>query len=180
MSAAMRRLLSTALILSLTACASTPTPAVQTAPPTPVTTEPPTTTSMEPADAGAPTATTPEAADAGTTTATTTPTTATTTPTTATTTPTTATTTPTTATTTTPAGGGTAAQGRAVFQRVCARCHEDGEPDGPVPNLRWSEARMREMVRNGNRRMRAIPVTRLTDADLATLVVYLRSTHAIQ
>ncbi len=180
MSAAMRRLLSTALILSLTACASTPTPAVQTAPPTPVTTEPPTTTSVETADAGAPTATTPEAADAGTAEATT----PTTTPTTATTTPATASTTPTTATTThpatTPAGGGTAAQGRAVFQRVCARCHEDGEPDGPVPNLRWSEARMREMVRNGNRRMRAIPVTRLSDADLATLVVYLRSTHAIQ
>jgi mono/diheme cytochrome c family protein len=181
MSAAMRRLLSTALILSLTACASTPTPAVQTTPPPPVTTEPPTTTSVETADAGAPTATTPvEAADAGTAEATTT----TTTPTTASTTPTTASTTPTTATTThpatTPAGGGTVAQGRAVFQRVCARCHEDGEPDGPVPNLRWSEARMREMVRNGNRRMRAIPVTRLSDADLATLVVYLRSTHAIQ
>lgn len=175
MSVAMRRLLSTALILSLTACASTPTPAVQTAPPAPVTTEPPTTTSVEATDAGAPTAaTTPEAAaDAGTPEATTTPTT--TTPTT--TTPTTATTTP---ATTPPAGGGTVAQGRAVFQRVCARCHEDGEPDGPVPNLRWSEARMREMVRNGNRRMRAIPTTRLSDADLATLVLYLRSTHAIQ
>lgn len=172
----MRRLLPTALILSLAACASTPTPAVQTAPPPPVTTEPPTTTSVETTDAGAPTAaTTPEAtADAGTPEATTAPaTTATTTPAPAT--STTASTTPTAS-----AGGGTPAQGRAVFQRVCARCHEDGEPDGPVPNLRWSEARMREMVRNGNRRMRAIPVTRLSDADLATLVVYLRSTHAIQ
>jgi len=178
MSVAMRRLLSTALILSLTACASTPTPAVQTAPPAPVTTEPPTTTSVEATDAGAPTAaTTPEAAaDAGSPEATTTP--ATTTP--ATTTPAATTPTTTTPATTPPAGGGTVAQGRAVFQRVCARCHEDGEPDGPVPNLRWSEARMREMVRNGNRRMRAIPTTRLSDADLATLVVYLRSTHAIQ
>ena len=72
------------------------------------------------------------------------------------------------------------AQGRAVYQRVCARCHEDGEDEGPTPNKRWAEARMRAMIRNGNRRMRAIPTTRLSDADLTLLVSYLRSTHAIQ
>ena len=166
----MRRLLSTALILSLAACASTPAPAVQTAPPTVTTTAPPTTTSVEVSDAGAPTAATPEAADAGAVEAATPVDTATT-----------ATTTATTATAaTTAAAGNPVAQGRAVYQRVCARCHEDGEDEGPTPNKRWAEARMRTLIRNGNRRMRAIPTTRLSDADLTLLVSYLRSTHAIQ
>lgn len=166
----MRRLLSTALILSLAACASTPAPAVQTAPPTVTTTEPPTTTSVEVSDAGAPTAATPEAADAGAVGAATPVDTAA---------PATTATATTTATTTAPAGN-PVALGRAVYQRVCARCHEDGEDEGPTPNKRWAEARMRTLIRNGNRRMRAIPTTRLSDADLTLLVSYLRSTHAIQ
>nr|MBK7065702.1 cytochrome c [Deltaproteobacteria bacterium] len=170
----MRRLLFPALILSLAACASTPAPAVQTAPPTVTTTEPPTTTSVEVSDAGAPTAATPESADAGAVGAATPVDTAA--PATATT-ATTATRPP--ATTTAPAGN-PVAQGRAVYQRVCARCHEDDEDEGPTPNKRWAEARMRALIRNGNRRMRAIPTTRLSDADLTLLVSYLRSTHAIQ
>jgi len=172
----MRRLLSTALILSLAACASTPAPAVQTAPPAVTTTAPPTTTSVEVSDAGAPTTATPEAADAGAVESATPVDTAAPATTTATATTTTATTT---ATATAPAGN-PVAQGRAVYQRVCARCHEDGEDEGPTPNKRWAEARMRTLIRNGNRRMRAIPTTRLSDADLTLLVSYLRSTHAIQ
>ncbi len=74
----------------------------------------------------------------------------------------------------------TVAQGRAVFQRICARCHEDNDPDGPHPNRRWPEARMRTLIRSGNSQMRAIPVARLSDADLAQLITYLRSTHAVQ
>lgn len=169
----MKRLLSTALILSIAACSSTPTPAVQTAPAI-AAAEPATTT--QPAVAASPTAAAPEASDAGAPEVTTAPsadagaavTTATTTP-------------PTTTTTsTTTAGGDPVVRGRAVFQRVCGRCHEDGEDEGPVPNLRWAEARMRTLVRTGNRRMRAIPAARLSDADLALVVAYLRSTHAIQ
>lgn len=173
----MRRLLSTALILSLAACASTPAPAVQTAPPAVTTTAPPTTTSVEASDAGAPTAATPEAADAGAVGAATPVDTAAPATTAAT---TTATPTATATATTTAPAGNPVAQGRAVFQRVCARCHEDGEDEGPTPNKRWAEARMRTLIRSGNRRMRAIPTTRLSDADLTLLVSYLRSTHAIQ
>ncbi|MBK8692430.1 MAG: cytochrome c [Deltaproteobacteria bacterium] len=175
----MRRLLSTALILSLAACASTPAPTVQTAPPTVTTTEPPTTTSVEVSDAGAPTAATPEAADASVVGAAT-PVDTAAPATTATTTTTATTATTTAAATTTAPAGNPVAQGRAVYQRVCARCHEDDEDEGPTPNKRWAEARMRTLIRNGNRRMRAIPTTRLSDADLTLLVSYLRSTHAIQ
>lgn len=72
------------------------------------------------------------------------------------------------------------AQGRAIFTRVCGRCHEDGDGEGPHPNLGWAESRMRTLVRSGNARMRAIPASRLSDGDLDTLMVYLRSTRAVR
>jgi mono/diheme cytochrome c family protein len=177
----MRRLLSTALCLSLAACASTPEPAVQSPAPN---AEPAPPAPAEPADAGALPAPTAEVADAGAPTpmppaddagaAGTTATAPTTTA------PTTTATAEPTPRPTTPATGNAVAQGRAVFQRVCARCHEDSNEEGPNPNLRWPEARMRTLVRSGNSRMRAIPVSRLSEADLTLLVGYLRSIRAIQ
>jgi mono/diheme cytochrome c family protein len=171
----MRRSLSMTLAFTIAACSSAPPPPVRApaatveAPAEPA--AEPTATAAEP-DAGA--AAEPVAATAPTETA---PTTAPT-ETAPTTTPSTTPSTP--ASRPVPAAGNAVAQGRAVFQRVCARCHEADDPDGPHPNRRWPEARMRTLVRNGNSRMRAIPASRLSDADLALLVSYLRSTHAIQ
>ncbi len=68
--------------------------------------------------------------------------------------------------------------GRTVFTRVCGRCHEDGESDGPAPNRNLEEARMRTIVRQGDGRMRAIPTSRLSDADLNAVIAYLRTTQA--
>lgn len=169
----MRRLLSPALCLSLAACSTTPAPPVRTPPPVSA----PEPAPVEPADAGAPLTPVPAVADADAatppapaedaSTAAPTPTTPTA--------PTAPTTRP-----TTPAAGNPVAQGRAVFVRVCGRCHEGGDDEGPNPNLRWPEARMRTLVRNGNSRMRAIPASRLSDADLTLVVGYLRSIRAIQ
>jgi len=72
------------------------------------------------------------------------------------------------------------ARGRAVFQRICATCHEPGDHEGPNAGLNWPEARMRTLIRNGNRRMRAIPPTRLSDADLVHLFAHLRATRVIR
>lgn len=92
-----------------------------------------------------------------------------------------------TATTSTPSRPTTAtpdaamiARGRAAHQRVCARCHEDGDSDGPHRNGNWAEARMRTQVRQGNRQMRPIPTSRLSDADLDALIAYYRSIRAVR
>ncbi len=80
-----------------------------------------------------------------------------------------------------PTGGADAvARGRTVFTRACGRCHEDNDSDGPSPNKNWAEDRMRNQVRQGSSRMRAIPVARLSDADLDLVIAYLRSTHAVR
>lgn len=72
------------------------------------------------------------------------------------------------------------ARGRAAHQRVCARCHEDGDSDGPHRNGNWPEDRMRRQVRQGDRQMRPIPVSRLSDADLDALIAYYRSIRAVR
>jgi mono/diheme cytochrome c family protein len=85
------------------------------------------------------------------------------------------------ATPATPAAtAGDAARGRTAFARVCGRCHEDGESDGPAPNRNLEEARMRTIVRQGSGRMRAIPTSRLSDGDLDAVIAYLRTTHAVR
>ena len=39
---------------------------------------------------------------------------------------------------------------------------------------------MRTIVRQGDGRMRAIPTSRLSDADLNAVIAYLRTTHAVR
>ncbi len=78
------------------------------------------------------------------------------------------------------APGGDVARGQAAFQRICATCHEPGDREGPRPGLNWPEARLRTLIRNGNRRMRAIPTSRLSDADLVHLFAHLRATRVIR
>lgn len=78
------------------------------------------------------------------------------------------------------AAAGDVARGHTAFNRVCGRCHEDGESDGPAPNRNLAEDRLRTIVRSGTGRMRAIPTSRLSDADLTHVIAYLRSTHAVR
>ncbi len=179
----MRCLFTPALILTLASCASTPVPGVQNTPaPSPTATATATATATEPAPATATATATTEGTDAAPPIATTSASPAAGPP------------EPTVdpgapapnATHPTPtahaavAVGGAVAEGHAVFQRICVRCHADGDSDGPTPNKRWPEARMRALIRNGSARMRAIPVTRMSDVELLRLVSYLRSTRTIQ
>lgn len=79
------------------------------------------------------------------------------------------------------AHGQTPPPGQAAFNRVCGRCHPNGDEDtGPaIRNRAITEARMREVIRTGTRRMRAIPATRLSDADLDAVIGYLRTMRAV-
>ncbi len=88
--------------------------------------------------------------------------------------------TPAAATTPPVADAATLARGRRAFTRACGNCHEDNDPEGPSPNHNWEEARMRSQVRQGAGRMRAIPVSRLSDADLDAMFAFFRSTHAVR
>ncbi len=72
------------------------------------------------------------------------------------------------------------ARGRRAFDRACGNCHEPNDPEGPSPNHNWSEERMRNQVRQGGGRMRAIPVARLSDADLTAMIAFFRTTHAVR
>jgi mono/diheme cytochrome c family protein len=62
------------------------------------------------------------------------------------------------------------ARGRRVYERVCETCHEDGPR---ITGRHLSEARVRHQVREGGSRMRAIPVGRLGEADLAAVCAFL-------
>jgi len=71
--------------------------------------------------------------------------------------------------------------GQRAFNRTCGRCHPDGGEDtGPeIRGRNLTEARMREVIRTGTRRMRPITPQRLTDADLEGVIAYLRTMHAV-
>ena len=75
-----------------------------------------------------------------------------------------------------------AAAARAAYDRACGRCHPNGEEDvGPrLRNIAWDEARMRRQVRQGGGSMRPIPVTRVSDADLAAAIAYMRTIRAVR
>jgi mono/diheme cytochrome c family protein len=74
------------------------------------------------------------------------------------------------------------AEGVPQFNRVCGRCHPDGnEDDGPdLHNKNLSVEAMTKVVRQGTKHMRPIRPTKLTDADLARVMVFLRSIHAVR
>jgi mono/diheme cytochrome c family protein len=95
---------------------------------------------------------------------------------------TTGTTTTTTTTTTTATADPAVAEGRAVFDRTCGRCHPGGAARvGPRLSGRAdAEAAVRRVVRNGDGTMRPIPTSRLSDGDLAKVLVFLRSIRAVR
>ncbi len=79
--------------------------------------------------------------------------------------------------------GAVAANARTIYDRVCGRCHPGGEEDIGVRlrDRRDPEAEVRATIRAGHGRMRPITTTRLSDADLALLIPYLRTTlHAVR
>ncbi|MFO0557999.1 MAG: cytochrome c [Polyangiales bacterium] len=95
-------------------------------------------------------------------------------------------TTQTTSTTSTTSSAATASaaatEARAIFDRTCGRCHPGGERRvGPrLAGRNDSEAHLREVVRNGDGTMRPIPASRLSDGDLAKVIVFLRSIRAVR
>jgi mono/diheme cytochrome c family protein len=146
------------LVVALLGCASTPTPAPTTTPPpaeAPVAAAPaPTTPTEAPVASTETPAATPEPAAPAAT--------------------------PEPAATPAAPAGPDVALGRAAFQRVCMSCHEEGDREGPHPGLNWPEARIRTLIRNGNRRMRPVTTARLSDADLEHLIAHLRATRVIR
>lgn len=81
-----------------------------------------------------------------------------------------------------PSGAATASA-RAIYNRACGRCHPNGEEDiGPrLRDRNDPEDEVRVTIRRGHGRMRAISTTRLSDADLDTLIPYLRTQlHAVR
>ena len=74
------------------------------------------------------------------------------------------------------------ARGRASFDRVCGRCHPHGNADvgRRLVGLGWSEDRVRTQVRRGRGTMRPISTSRMSDAQLADAMVYLRSIGTVR
>ena len=75
-----------------------------------------------------------------------------------------------------------ATEARGIFDRTCGRCHPGGERRvGPrLAGRNDSEAHLRDVVRNGDGTMRPIPASRLSDGDLAKVIVFLRSIRAVR
>lgn len=72
-----------------------------------------------------------------------------------------------------------------IFDRACGRCHgpegNDPEEDTPrIKNKRLTVAKMTDVIRNGRDEMKAIPPTKLSDPDLASLMTYLRQIRAVR
>jgi mono/diheme cytochrome c family protein len=74
------------------------------------------------------------------------------------------------------------AEGRVVFDRTCGRCHPGGNNRvGPrLTGRNDSEAHTRQVIRSGDGTMRPIPTSRLSDDDLAKVIVFLRSIRAVR
>lgn len=74
-----------------------------------------------------------------------------------------------------------AANGVAQFNKACGRCHPHGDEDtGPdLHNLNKTEEEMTKIIRNGQKRMKAIAPAKLSNADLTKVMVFLRSIHAV-
>lgn len=75
--------------------------------------------------------------------------------------------------------------GQQAWSAVCARCHMPRTPGGRStgPSLtgkNLTEARMREIIRNGDGTMRPIPAARLTDGEMTQLITYMRTFRAVR
>ncbi|MDP2662139.1 MAG: cytochrome c [Dehalococcoidia bacterium] len=73
--------------------------------------------------------------------------------------------------------GGDAAAGKAVFDANCTACHPGGQ-QGAGPSLvgavgRTGEARVTSQIRNGGGIMPPFPASKISDAQMASLIAYL-------
>lgn len=72
-------------------------------------------------------------------------------------------------------------EGVPQFNRACGRCHPNGDEDtGPdLHNKNLTVEAMTKVIRQGTKRMRPIAPARLSDADLARVMTFLRTIHAV-
>ncbi len=72
--------------------------------------------------------------------------------------------------------------GRQWFNRRCDTCHPGGEEDiGPdIRRIHWPVARMRHQIRQGSGRMRPIPPSRLSNAQMEALMAYLSTMGTVR
>ncbi len=73
-------------------------------------------------------------------------------------------------------------QGVQEFNRACGRCHPNGEEDtGPaLRGMGKSQADMTKIIRQGSGKMRPIAPAKLSDANLAKVMLFLRSIRAVR
>jgi mono/diheme cytochrome c family protein len=71
--------------------------------------------------------------------------------------------------------------GKATFDASCGACHPGGDADlGPtLKAIAWDSAKMKVQIREGSKRMRPVMESRLADADLKGLFVYLSTLGAV-
>lgn len=69
-------------------------------------------------------------------------------------------------------------QGRQLHDNLCLSCHARGAP--AIANLGWTAAAMRRQIREGEGRMPAFSVSRLSDADLESLLAFLVTIGGVQ
>ncbi len=83
-----------------------------------------------------------------------------------------------------PADAQTPPEGTAQYNRACGRCHtqpHDDDDIGPaIANKRLTTEAMTKVIREGTKRMRPIAPTKLSDADLARVMAFLRSINAVR
>lgn len=72
--------------------------------------------------------------------------------------------------------------GAPQFNRACGRCHPNGDEDtGPkICGKALTTEQMTKLIRGGQKRMKAIPPAKLSDADLGRVMQYLRAIRAVQ
>ncbi len=75
-----------------------------------------------------------------------------------------------------------AAEGVPQFNRACGRCHPNGDEDtGPkICGKALTAEATTKIIRGGQKRMKAIPPAKLSDADLARVMQYLRAIRAVR
>jgi mono/diheme cytochrome c family protein len=72
--------------------------------------------------------------------------------------------------------------GVAEFGRACGRCHPNGDEDtGPaLRNQNKTVEEMTKIIRQGSGKMRPVGPAKLTDANLAKVMLFLRSIRAVR
>jgi len=76
-----------------------------------------------------------------------------------------------------PIGSTDVALGQQRYEAVCAGCHTSGAPQ--LENIGWSAEHMRRQIREGEGSMPPIRESRLSAADMESVLAYLQSIGAV-